>query len=310
MIESLEQAAPVAPPVPVAGLLNIDKPPGLTSAAVVGRLRRSSGIKRVGHGGTLDPLATGVLPIFFGRATVLAERLSAQGKSYRAGVRLGAASDTDDAAGQLHVVGVPRGVDGDAVAAALAEFVGVIEQAPPAFSAIKIGGRRSYKLARSGQAVALAPRPVRADALRVVGFAPAEAAEPGPLVTIEVDCGPGFYVRALARDLGRRVGTEAHLETLARTSVGGLRVEAALSLHVAEELGAGIVEAFLPLAPALVGLGEVKVDVAGAAELARGMAVDAGGVETGDAFAAWAGRVLAIGAVREGQFHPRRLVQL
>ena len=223
--EMLATAGRLSGDMTAVGVLNLDKPRGVTSAAVVGRLRRSSGVRRVGHGGTLDPLASGVLPIFFGRATVLADLLSRQGKRYRAGVRFGAGSDTDDAEGELEAAKVPDALDAATVEATLAPFVGTIQQRPPAYSAIKVEGERSYRRARAGEAVELPARPVVVEALELVSWQPAAIGQCGPLAVVDVSCGPGFYVRSLARDLGVAVGTRAHLETLVRTSVGPLRLE-------------------------------------------------------------------------------------
>ena len=289
------------------GILNVDKPAGLTSAAVVARLRRSTGSKRIGHGGTLDPAATGVLPIFLGRATVLADVLSQQGKSYTAAVRLGAGSDTDDAEGELVPAPVPESVESARVESALLAFVGDIEQRPPAFSAIKVDGERSYKRARRGDLEQPAPRAVRVDAIRLVEF---RDHPDGPLVILEVDCGPGFYVRALARDLGTSLGTRAHLAWLQRTRVGGLSVADAVPLAELESAGPNIAGWIRPAADALAGLTAVRVGESAAAELRLGRPVPVAaaameGVYATDA----AGRVLALGRVLGGRFHPHRLVE-
>ncbi|MHB8508487.1 MAG: tRNA pseudouridine(55) synthase TruB [Candidatus Dormibacteria bacterium] len=296
----------------MVGLLNLDKPAGLSSAQAIARLRHSSGERRVGHGGTLDPAATGVLPVFFGRATVLAERLSSQGKAYLAGVRFGAESDTDDAEGRLELVPTP-GLEASTVAAMLLHFVGQVTQAPPAFSAIKLGGRRSYALARqaglSGAAMpAPAERPVRVDALRLISLIPGE---PGPLLTLELECGPGYYVRSLARDLGRVLGGGAHLESLVRTRVGSLRLEDAISLEAAQAAGIGLARALLPARAAAAGLVEVMVGRDSVVELRHGRALPAPGAPDGPAAAIDdRGHVLAIGRVVAAAFLPRRLVEV
>ncbi|HEV3232977.1 MAG TPA: tRNA pseudouridine(55) synthase TruB [Candidatus Dormibacteraeota bacterium] len=295
----------------VVGVLNLDKPKGPTSAAVVGRLRRSSGVKRVGHGGTLDPLASGVLPIFFGRATVLADLLSRQGKSYRATIRFGATSTTDDAEGRLTPAEVPAGLDSDAVTAALAGFKGSIQQRPPGFSAIKVAGERSYRRARAGEAAALPPREVLVDSMTLASWQPAAAGDAGPAVVVEVSCGPGFYVRSLARDLGEAVGTAAYLESLVRTGVGPMRLQDAISLEDAEARGREIAAWLSPPSVALAGRTAVDVDKAGEEDLRHGRAVAAPEAEAGDAYAVdAAGRVLALGHVSGQRFRPRRLVEL
>ncbi|MGB2940916.1 MAG: tRNA pseudouridine(55) synthase TruB [Candidatus Dormiibacterota bacterium] len=295
----------------VVGVLNLDKPKGPTSAAVVGRLRRSSGVKRVGHGGTLDPLASGVLPIFFGRATVLADLLSRQGKSYLATIRFGASSTTDDDEGELTPAEVPEGLDADAVRATLTGFAGSIQQRPPDFSAIKVAGERSYSRARTGQAVALPPRPVVVDSVTLASWRPAAAGDVGPVAVVDVSCGPGFYVRSLARDLGEAVGTAAYLGSLVRTSVGPMRLEDAISLEDAEARGREIATALSPPSVALAGRTAVDVDKAGEEDLRHGRAVPAPEAEAGDAYAVdAAGRVLALGHVSGRRFRPRRLVEL
>ncbi|MFN2462733.1 MAG: tRNA pseudouridine(55) synthase TruB [Candidatus Dormibacteria bacterium] len=290
------------------GLLNVDKPMGLTSAAVVGRLRRSSGEKRVGHGGTLDPRATGVLPVFFGRSTVLAEHLSAQGKSYRGEMVLGWTSTTDDAEGHLTAAPLPAGITADVVAATLATFVGEHRQAPPAYSAVKIDGRRSYARARQGES----PRP----ALRTVSLKDARlrdlSHEPGGLrAVVDVDCGPGFYVRALARDLGRALGGGGYLDALRRTRVGELCVDEAIGLDAAEALGGAVAEILASPLAAVGSLLEVQVRPEDEGRLAHGMDVEAPGAGSGRAFARGVGdRVLAVGEVVGGRFRPHRLVDL
>jgi tRNA pseudouridine55 synthase len=268
-------------------------------------------VKRVGHGGTLDPLASGVLPIFFGRATVLADLLSRQGKSYRAGIRFGASSTTDDGEGELTPAEVPVGLDADAVGAVLVGFAGSIQQRPPEFSAIKVAGERSYRRARAGQAVALPPRQVLVASVALASWQPAAAGEAGPLAVVDLSSGPGFYVRSLARDLGEAVGTAAHLESLVRTGVGPLRLEDAISLEDAEAQGRGIAGALSPPRVALVGRTAVDVDKAGEEALRHGREVEAPEAEPGDAYAVdAAGRVLALGHVSGRRFRPRRLVEL
>jgi tRNA pseudouridine55 synthase len=289
------------------GILNVDKPSGLTSAAVVARLRRSTGAKRIGHGGTLDPAATGVLPVFLGRATVLAEMLSRQGKSYSAAIRLGAGSDTDDAEGNLEPAPVPASVDAAAVEAALCAFTGDIEQRPPAFSAIKVDGERSYRKARRGELERPAARSVRVDAIRLMEF---QRDADGATVVLEVDCGPGFYVRALARDLGAGLGTRGHLARLQRTRVGGLSILDAVPLAELEGRGAEITGWLRPAAEALAEMTAVRVGESAAAELSLGRPVPVAAAAMEHVYATDAGgRVLALGRVLGGQFHPHRLVE-
>lgn len=203
-----------------AGFLVVDKPRGWTSHDVVDTARRWLGTRRVGHLGTLDPLATGVLPLAIRSATKLIPYLEAGGKSYRGSIQLGIETDTLDADGMVlhsHDGAFP---DEAAVREALRAFVGDIEQIPPMFSAVKQSGVPLHKLAREGRNVARAPKKVRIDRLALVSYR-------APVVEIEVDCTPGTYVRVLADDLGRALGCGAHLLNLRRTASGPFRLEAA-----------------------------------------------------------------------------------
>jgi tRNA pseudouridine55 synthase len=274
---------------------------------VVGRLRRSGGERRVGHGGTLDPAATGVLPVFFGRATVLADYLSAQGKSYRGEVVLGWTSTTDDAEGELTCAPLAGPVDAATVASALSAFTGDRPQAPPAYSAVKIGGRRSYAVARAGGDPAPPARSVHLGGARLCEL---EEAEPGPVAVIELDCGPGFYVRALARDLGRALGGGAYLRALRRTRVGPLLADGAVPLEDAEALGPALAGRLGSLLGAVRDLVEVAVSPADIGRLAHGMEVAAPVTAGGPAYARSGDRVLAVGDVAGGRFRPHRLVDV
>ena len=261
----------------------------------------------MGHGGTLDPAATGVLPIFLGRATVLAEYLSRQGKAYRAGIRFGAGSDTDDAEGELSPAEIPPGFGAAAVKAALEGFAGEIEQRPPAFSSIKLDGERSYKRARRGDLEPRPPRPVMVESIRLVEFT-IEAA--GPLAVVEVECGPGFYVRSLARDLGAALGTGAHLAWLQRTRVGPLRIEDALPLAEVEAAGAALGPLLRPSAEAVAGIPSVRVGETAFSDLRLGRGVPVAAGAMAQAYATdGGGRVLALGRVLGGHFQPHRLVE-
>jgi tRNA pseudouridine55 synthase len=200
------------------GFLVIDKPSGFTSRDAVNRVQRRFPRKtKIGHTGTLDPLATGVLVLCIGTACKLADRVQAMPKTYVARFRLGATSTTDDADGTVTPT-VATLVPEDRVRTELAKFVGVIDQLPPQFSAIKVGGTRAYTSARRGQTVSLTARPVRVDAIRVLGYA-------WPFLDVEIDCGKGTYVRSIARDLGRALGCCGLVETLRRTRVGPFTAE-------------------------------------------------------------------------------------
>lgn len=191
-----------------SGILNLDKPKGMTSHDVVAQVRRVTGVRRVGHAGTLDPMATGVLVICIGRATRLAEYVVAGDKSYEATIRLGVETDTYDADGRV-LSSRPVGIGRGQVEEALLEFTGSVDQVPPMYSAIKKGGRPLYALARRGVIVERDPRHVTISHLAVVDWSP-------PDVTVEVVCSAGTYVRSLAHDMGQRLGCGAHLIQLTR----------------------------------------------------------------------------------------------
>ena len=209
------------------GVLVLAKPAGPTSHDMVGLVRRLSGTRRVGHGGTLDPFASGVLPVFLGLGTRVVEYHMRDDKAYRATICFGASSATDDRDGEL-VAGDGPAPSREVVLEALAAFRGSIEQRPPAFSAMKVGGRRAYQLARQGKPVELAPRPVQIRRLDLVEW---DGSDPDrPTAVIEVECGAGTYIRSLARDLGERLGCGAYLGALTRTRSGPFRLEAAHDL--------------------------------------------------------------------------------
>jgi tRNA pseudouridine55 synthase len=207
--------------VGVDGVLVVDKPAGPSSHDIVDRVRRALGERRVGHTGTLDPFATGVLPLCLGKATRLARFLSEGDKAYRAGVRLGFATTTDDLTGQP--LSEPRSacVSREAAESALATLVGSFDQVPPAFSAKHVGGRRLYELARRGEAAPRTAMPVTVFAIEIVAFE-------GERLEIELRCSPGTYVRAIARDLGERLAVGAHLTSLRRTRSGAFDLSRAV----------------------------------------------------------------------------------
>ena len=233
------------------GILILAKPPGPTSHDMVGLVRRLSGVRRVGHGGTLDPFASGVLPLFLGQATRVVEYHLGDRKAYRATICFGAASTTDDLEGELTPTGLAP--DRPAVEAALASFRGLIEQRPPAFSAIKVAGRRSYALARAGVAPVLKLRSVTIHRFDIVEW---DGTDPDrPIAIAEVECSAGTYVRALARDLGEAVGSSAYLGALARTASGPFRIEDARDVEVVRAAAtAGPAEFAALLHPPAMGL--------------------------------------------------------
>ncbi|OGO56543.1 MAG: tRNA pseudouridine(55) synthase TruB [Chloroflexi bacterium RBG_16_72_14] len=208
------------------GVLVVAKPSGPTSHDVVALVRRLSGTRRVGHGGTLDPFAAGVLPVFLGRATRLVEYHLGAPKRYRATVCFGETSTTDDIDGERAPAEGPP-VTRAAVEAALAAMTGPIRQVPPAYSAVQVAGRRAYQMARAGEAVELAARDVTIHALTLLEWDGTDPAR--PIAVVDVECSAGTYVRALARDLGVRLGSGAYLGALVRTASGGFRLEDAVS---------------------------------------------------------------------------------
>ena len=209
------------------GILVVAKPPGPTSHDVVGLVRRLSGTRRVGHGGTLDPFAAGVLPLFLGRATRVVEYHLGDRKAYRATVCFGATSTTDDLEGELARSGGP-GPSREAVERALPPLRGRITQVPPAYSAIKVGGRRAYALARAGETVVMPPREVDIDRLEIEEWDATDGDR--PVAVIEVRCSAGTYIRALARDLGAAVGNGAYLGALTRTASGPFTLAGTVTL--------------------------------------------------------------------------------
>lgn len=217
-----------------SGILNVNKPPGMTSFAVVSLVRKLAGVRRVGHAGTLDPVADGVLPICLGQATRIVEYLVSAPKRYRSVIRLGAGTDTYDSEGTVVATGDASVVTRDQVEATLAEFTGEIDQLPPMYSAVKFEGRPLYAYARAGKEAPRQARRVTIHWLRLLRFEP-------PDVTIELEVGRGAYVRTLAYDLGERLGCHAHLTALTRTRSGPFALEEAVTpdqLRAAAERGA------------------------------------------------------------------------
>jgi len=211
------------------GLVIVDKPGGLTSHDVVARIRRLAGTRRVGHAGTLDPMATGVLVVGVEKATRLLGYLTLTEKQYDATIRLGQSTSTDDAEGELTKTAPATGLTPETINKAIAELTGEIQQVPPAVSAIKVDGQRAYKLTRAGSAPELKPRPVTVYEFTVTAIRPVVD---GDLLDVDatVRCSSGTYIRALARDLGDKLGTGGHLTALRRTRVGEYGLDAAKTL--------------------------------------------------------------------------------
>jgi tRNA pseudouridine55 synthase len=248
----------------VEGLLVLDKPAGATSRTVVDRaLRWFPRRKRIGHTGTLDPLATGVLVLCLGNATRLAEYVQLMRKTYRTRLLLGARSDSDDADGVITPVAAAIAPYAARVAACAAEFIGEIQQVPPAYSAAKIAGRRAYDLARRGEEISLRPRPVRIFRIDVLVYV-------YPHLELEVHCGKGTYIRSLARDLGERLGCGALVQTLRRTRVGPFTAEGALTLDAEAEAARARV---LPVEMAVAELPRLVLPESAEKRLCQGQAI-------------------------------------
>lgn len=250
------------------GLLVVDKPGGMTSRDAVNRVQRWFPRKtKIGHTGTLDPLATGVLVVCAGAATRLADYVQAMGKSYTSRFRLGATSTSDDADGEVTETAGAVPPTREQIDAALAGFLGTIEQVPPAVSALKVGGRRAHDLARKGEAVELAARPVRVDAIRVTGYE-------WPYLDVEVDCGKGTYIRSIARDLGAKLGCGGLVQTLRRTRVGPFTAEQGVGVDATPaDLGAVL----RPMAEAVGGMPVVTLGDDAVGRFRQGQVVLASG---------------------------------
>ena len=301
------------------GVLVIAKPAGPTSHDVVALVRRLASTKRVGHGGTLDPFASGVLPLFLGRATRLVEYHLGDRKGYRATVCFGASSTTDDLEGELRPTAAPA-PSRAAVEAALVTFLGPISQRPPDYSAIKVAGRRAYAMARAGEHVELASREVTIHRLDLVEW---DAADPDrPIAVVDVECSAGTYIRAVARDLGEAVGGAAYLGALVRTASGPFRLDGAVSLDRAREAAADgpdrLAALLLPLDAGLDELPELIVTDEEVQAIARGQFVrpktgestrlsapaSDGPIRIRDAH----GRLIAIATLTDGRLAPDKVL--
>ena len=289
----------------ISGWLVIDKPAGMTSTAVVGKVRWALGAKKAGHAGTLDPAATGVLAVALGEATKTVPYVTDALKAYAFTVRLGQATNTDDADGELIGTSELRPTDA-MIKEALHAFVGEIMQVPPQFSAVKIDGERAYKRARDGEAMEIAARPLWVEELVMTGRPDADH------VTLELTCGKGGYVRAIARDLGRALGCLGHVVQLRRVWSGPFEASEGLSLEEVERLAKTpeLDAHLLPLETGLADLPELRCTPEGAARLRNGNPgmVLASDVEYGDeAWASYEGQAVAVGVYKAGELHPVRV---
>jgi len=292
----------------VNGWLVVDKPAGITSTSVVNKVRWAFGAAKAGHAGTLDPAATGVLAVALGEATKTVPYITDALKCYRFTVRLGAATNTDDAEGEIIASSDLRPTD-DQIRAALPAFVGEVMQVPPQFSAVKVDGMRAYALARHGEEMELAARPLWVESLEFIARPDTDHVE------LEMVCGKGGYVRSIARDLGQALGCLGHVLVLRRTWSGPFDAEDGLSLERIEELAQSpeLDAHLLPLETGLADLPELRATDQGAARLRNGNPgmVIASDVEYGDeAWASHEGRPVAVGIYKAGELHPSRVFNL
>ncbi|RME61790.1 MAG: tRNA pseudouridine(55) synthase TruB [Alphaproteobacteria bacterium] len=288
---------------PIDGWINLDKPAGMTSAHAVAKVKRLLDAAKVGHGGTLDPMATGVLPIALGAATKLLPYVVDREKVYDFTIRWGEDRDTDDAEGAVTDTS-PKRPSLAAIDAALPAFTGDILQVPPAYSAVKVAGQRAYDLARAGAAVALAPRPVR-----VMAFARRDGHDGGETTSFRVRCGKGTYVRALARDLAHRLGTCGHVAALTRVAVGPFALKQAISLESLAELGhkAPRDSLIAPLTAALDDIPAIAVTAAEARRLRSGGTIRHLGLADSLYGLLHDGQLVALARVGDGVVEPVRV---
>jgi tRNA pseudouridine55 synthase len=288
----------------INGWVVLDKPYGLTSTQAVSKLKYLYRAKKAGHAGTLDPLASGILPIAFGEATKTVPFVQDGEKSYRFTVSWGAETTTDDLEGPV-TQSSPLRPQLDEILALLPQFIGEVQQVPPAFSAIKVAGERAYDLAREGEIVELAARTIQVHDLRLISSTTDEA-------VLEADCGKGTYVRAIARDLGRALGCFGHVSALRRTRVGPFTESDAVALadlETPEELA----NALRPVEAGLLEVPCVVVDRTLAARLRRGQSIILRGRDApidGMAYASCGGVPIAFGPVERGELLPSRVFNL
>jgi tRNA pseudouridine55 synthase len=293
------------------GLLNVNKPAGCTSFSIVARVRRLSGERRVGHAGTLDPAASGVLPVCLGQATRVVEYLQEYPKEYVAGIELGISTDTYDGEGRITGRGALHNISLASVEDALQAFEGTIDQVPPAFSAVKVGGRKSYDLARAGQEVTLQPRRVHIHNIEVMGF-------DIPYLKLKISCSKGTYIRSLANDLGQRLSCLAYLKDLVRTSYGPFKIDDAVTPDQLQEATAGgrIGQLLYPLDCTLTGSDRVYLDESQAVSVEKGLDVplDIQSPCSKDYCSAYTadGRLLAVMkfVTENGLWHPEKVFHL
>ena len=292
----------------ISGWLIVDKPAGLTSTAVVNKVRWALEAKKAGHAGTLDPAATGVLAVALGEATKTVPYVTDALKAYDFTIRIGEATNTDDAEGEVIATSDHR-PDDDAIRAALTTFEGDIMQVPPAFSAVKVDGERAYAKARAGEDVELAARPLYVESLELIDRPDPETA------TLRMTCGKGGYVRSIARDLGQALGTAAHVTSLRRLWSGPFDLDQSVTLDQIEAKARtpDLDTHLLPLEAGLTDLPQVQTTAEGAARIRNGNPgmVIASDAEYGElCWAAHQGQPVAIGTYMAGELHPQRVFNL
>jgi tRNA pseudouridine55 synthase len=289
------------------GVVNLDKPVGPTSHDMVGLLRRLTGTRRIGHAGTLDPLASGVLPILVGAATRFSEELTGGPKRYDAVIRLGARSDTDDGEGPITPTAGPL-PDRASVERAITAFVGTFDQRPPVFSARKSGGRAAHRAARAGEPIDLPSRSVTVESIRIDATTPT-ADGSGLDVAVDIRCGAGTYIRSIARDLGEALGCGGYLRALRRTEAAGLQVADAVTPEHLERLAADgrLPDAILPVG-ALLPLPVVVLDRDGAWRFRHGSDVVVDGAPDGRVAVFEEDRLAGIGLAEHGTVRPSKVL--
>lgn len=286
---------------PITGWIVVDKPQGVTSAHAVARVKRALDAAKVGHAGTLDPLATGVLPLALGDATKLVSYAMGGSKTYKFTVQWGEGRDTDDSEGAVTGTSDVR-PDAAAIEAVLPEFTGLIQQKPPSYSAIKVDGERAYDLSRDGAPPDLPPREVQVDRFSLLAAGPDRA-------DFELDCGKGTYVRSLARDLGVRLGTFGHVTSLRRTRVGPFHEADSFSLDKIGELGNSAPPSglLLPIETPLDDIPAVAVMESEADRLRHGQTVFVPRQLNGEVVIKVSGKAVGLGVLEDGNLKPKRL---
>lgn len=297
----------------INGWLILDKPLDLTSTKAVAIIRRIFNARKAGHAGTLDPLATGILPIALGEATKTVNNVMEGGKIYQFTVKWGAETTTDDLEGDVTATSLKRPTK-EEVEEILPDYIGTISQTPPIFSAIKVAGERAYDLARSGEKVELKAREVIIHDLNIVSFKEDDE------MTFEVKCGKGTYVRALARDMGRDLGCLGHVITLRRTKSGPFNENMSISLEKLEELSHSaaardeLLNQLCPIETALDDIPALAIDETQAARIRMGQSVLLKGRDAplikGPAYAMSGSVIVALGSVSQGEFKPERVMNL